>query len=275
MVEAVHGPLRELGALYDDPNLAWSLYAVGPHLHSGGEDATVALAALAARFDFPIGGRVLDVASALGGPARYLARRFGATLLCVDGTRRMHERALRFHRLEESVLRCLLLLARTEHLPLAGGCCDAAWSEDALCHMDKPAVLAEVARVLRPGALFVFSDWIARVPLSAEQSAALAAGWSFPSLLRVAEYVRLLEECGFDVLVAEDWSAEIARLRTPAAPDRSMWEAAFVRRYGAEEVQRQLGPFDLWRSLIQDGITGHGRFVARRRDERATSGAAP
>ncbi|MDQ6680778.1 MAG: class I SAM-dependent methyltransferase, partial [Pseudomonadota bacterium] len=164
MGAAPRQPLRDLADVYDDPTITWSLHGVGTHLHSGGEDATVALATRAASFEFPTGGRLLDVASALGGPARYLARRFAATVLCVDGTRRMHEHALRFHQLEETVLRCPLVLARTERLPFADACCDAAWSEDALCHMDKPAVLAEVARVLRPAALFVFSDWIARLP---------------------------------------------------------------------------------------------------------------
>ncbi|HZQ35685.1 MAG TPA: methyltransferase domain-containing protein, partial [Dehalococcoidia bacterium] len=244
-------PLRPIGDFYDDPNIAWSLHGVGPHLHSGGEDATVALAGLAARFDFPIGGRVLDLASALGGPARYLARRFGVTVLCVDGTRRMHAYAQRFHELEETALRCPLLLARTERLPLANACCDGAWSEDALCHMDKPPVLAEVARVLRPTALFAFSDWIARVPLTADQAGELAASWGFPSLLSVTDYVRLLDETGFDVLVAEDWTAQIVRVRAPQAPDQEVWEQAFVARFGVGEVSRQRPPFDLWRSLLQ------------------------
>jgi SAM-dependent methyltransferase len=270
MVETSPQPLRVLGDFYDDPNLAWSLYAVGTHLHSGGEDATVALAARAASFDFPTGGRVLDVASALGGPARYVARRFGASVVCVDGTRRMHERALRFHQLEETTLRCPLLLARTERLPLADGCCDAAWSEDALCHMDKPTVLAEIARVLRPGALFAFSDWIARVPLTADQSAVLAASWSFPALLSVTEYLRLLDDRGFDVLAAEDYTAEVVRVRAPAAPDRPAWEETFVKRYGPAEVDRQRVPFDLWRSLVTANVTGHARFIARRREGRET-----
>jgi SAM-dependent methyltransferase len=265
MDEAPAYPLRPVGDFYDDPNIAWSLHAVGPHLHSGGEDATVALAARAASFDFPTGGRVLDVASALGGPARYLARRFGVTVLCVDGTRRMHAYARRFHELEETSPRCPLLLARTEHLPLADACCDAAWSEDALCHMDKPAVLAEIARVLRPTALFAFSDWIARVPLSAEQTGELAANWGFPSLLRVAEYTDLLGARGFDVLVAEDWTAEVVRVRAPQASDQEMWEEGFAGRYGPAEVQRQRPPFDLWRSLLQANVTGYGRFIARRR----------
>jgi SAM-dependent methyltransferase len=177
----------------------------------------------------------------------------------------MHEYARRFHRLEETALRCPLLLARTERLPLANACCDAAWSEDALCHMDKPAVLAEVARVLRPTALFAFSDWIARAPLNDEQAGALAASWGFPSLLSVAEYARLLDASGFDVLVAEDWTEQIVRVRAPQAPDQEVWERAFVARFGADEVRRQQVPFDLWRSLLQANVTGYGRFIARRR----------
>jgi len=265
MDEASRYALRPVGDFYDDPNIVWSLHGVGPHLHSGGEDATVALASRAASFDFPTGGRVLDVASALGGPARYLARRFGATVLCIDGTRRMHAYARRFHALEETALRCPLFLARTERLPLADACCDAAWSEDALCHMDKPAVLAEVARVLRPTALFAFSDWIPRVPLTVEQAGELAANWGFPSLLSVADYVHLLDACGFDVLVAEDWTAEVVRVRAPQAPDQEVWQQAFAARYGADEVRRQQVPFDLWRTLLQANVTGYGRFIARRR----------
>jgi SAM-dependent methyltransferase len=65
-------------------------------------------------------------------------------------------------------------VSRTEHLPLADACCDAAWSQDALCHMEKPAVVAEAARVLRPGAVFAFTDFIARTPLTAEERATLA-----------------------------------------------------------------------------------------------------
>jgi SAM-dependent methyltransferase len=265
MVETPHQPLRAVGDFYDNPNIAWSVHAIGTHLHSGGEDATVALAARAAAFGFPTGGRIVDVASALGGPARYLTRRFGATVVCVDGTRRMHDHALRFHRLEDTVLRCLLVLARTERLPLVDACCDAAWSEDALCHMDKSAVLAEVARVLRPGGLFAFSDWIARLPLTAEQAGELAAHWGFPSLFSVAEYVRVLDAGGFDVLVAEDWTADILRARGPTAPDQAEWEAMFIAQYGVDEAQRQRVPFDLWRSLVQANITGHGIFIARRR----------
>jgi cyclopropane fatty-acyl-phospholipid synthase-like methyltransferase len=56
----------------------------------GREEATAALAERAAHYGFPERGRVLEVGSALGGPTRFIARRFAATIVCVDMNARMH-----------------------------------------------------------------------------------------------------------------------------------------------------------------------------------------
>jgi sarcosine/dimethylglycine N-methyltransferase len=258
--------LRDLADVYAEPGMHLWLRLSGPHLHGGSEDATVALAARAEAFGLRPGGRIVELASALGGPSRYVARRFVATVLCIDGDPRMQRAARASHEAEGLWLRCLPLLARTEHLPLADASCDAAWSQDALCHMDKPAVVREAARVLGPGALFAFTDFIARVPLTAEEQAELARLWAFPALLRVSEYVCLLDESGFDVLLGED--------RTPATPpragvrpaDEETWQRDFVGRYGEEEVARQYARIGAWRALLEAGRGGYGMFIARRRD---------
>ncbi len=258
-------PLRDVADVYDEPGVRWALRSVGPHLHPGSEDATVALAARAEAFGFPGGGRILDVASALGGPARYLSRRFGVPVLCVDGDRRMQEAALAAARAEGMWLRCLPVLARTERLPLTDGCCDAAWSQDALCHMDKVAVVREVARVLRPGALFAFTDWIARTHLTSEERDTLARLWAFPSLLRLPEYALLLDQSGFDLLLAEDRTPAVLVGRAVTPPDQEAWERDFAARYGWEEVARQQAPGNEWRAMLQAGRGGYGMFIGRRR----------
>ena len=265
MTEAPSQPIRDVADIYDEPGIAWALRSVGTHLHPGSEDTTVALADRAAAFEFPVGGRVLDVASALGGPARYLARRLAATVICVDAGVRMHSAALAAHRAEGMALRCPLVLARTERLPLQSGSCDAAWSQDALCHMHKPAVVQELARVLRPGALFAFTDWIARNELPPETRLQLADRWSFPSLLSITEYIRLLDACGFEVLFAEDRTPIVLARRLPRPADHEAWESWFAEHYGGDELARQQAPGELWRSLLESGQTGYGMFIARRR----------
>ena len=159
-------PVRSVLDFYDDPLLEWTLRSLGTHLHPGREVATVHLIERAQHFGFAVGGTLLDVASGLGGPARVVARHFAATVLCVDmksvdatgppggDPRRGTGPALPAHPRSQR--------AATDRRRSL----DGAWSQDAMCHMDKPAVVAEVARVLKPGALFAFADWIARRDMS-------------------------------------------------------------------------------------------------------------
>lgn len=256
--------LRDVADFYDEPGLRWMPRQTGTHIHPGSEDATTALAARAELYGFPVGGAIVDLATAVGGPARYLARRFAATVLCIDGDRRMHMAARTIASAEGVALRTALLVARTERLPLAAGSCNAAWSQDSLCHMDKPAVVAEVARVLRPGALFAFTDWIARAPLTANEQDTLARLWGFPAVLRVAEYVRLLDAAGFEMLVAEDRTPTVVARPGQPPVDQDVWEQGFAAQYGAAEIARQQAPLQAWRTLVATGRTGFGLFIARR-----------
>lgn len=257
--------LRPVADIYDEPWVAWTLRTAGGHLHPGREIATVNLVEKAAHFGFPRGGLVLEVASALGGPARVVARHFSATMICVD-MNPMMQRALRAAAWQEGIgLRCHGVLARTEHLPIRDESLDGAWSQDAMCHMDKPAVVAEVARVLKPEGIFAFTDWIARAALSHEDWAAVAREWGFPSLFTLAEYAGVLAANGFDLLLAEDRSFVLAGHRAPAPEDQQAFEQAFADRWGEAELVRQKAPGEVWQALAVEGKTGVGMLIARKR----------
>lgn len=258
--------VRAVSDIYTAPGVEWQVRFLGTHLHPGFEEATVALAARAAHYGFPEGGLILDLASALGGPARFLARRFAATVICIDLSLHMHAALTSAARAEGLTLSCLPVRARTERLPLATASCDGAWSQDALCHMDKPAVLAEVARVLRPGSLFAFTDLIARSGLESEDAEALAQLWGFPSLLRLPQYTALLDAHGFEVLCAEDRTrVVVAQYPQVKARDREQWEADFAARHGDEEHLRQRAMGEVWLTLLRAERVGYGMFVGRRR----------
>jgi len=258
--------LRPVRDIYDEPWTEWTLRTAGTHLHPGRELATAHLAERAAQFGFPSGGRILEVASALGGPARLLARHFSATMICADLNPLMQQ-ALRAAAWHEGIgLRCQPILSRTERLPIRDGSLDGAWSQDAICHMDKPAVVAEVARVLKPGGIFAFSDWIARGELAREDWELLARLWGFPSLLRPDQYVALLAANGCDLLLAEDRTFALAAMHRAAPPDdQELFELAYARRWGEAELARQKEPGDAWASLERAGKTGVAIFVARNR----------
>jgi SAM-dependent methyltransferase len=257
--------LRQVADIYDEPWTAWTLRTAGTHLHPGREVATVNLIEKAAHFGFPAGGLVLEVASALGGPARVVARHFSATMICVD-MNPMMQRALRATAWQEGIgLRCQGVIARTERLPIRDASLDGAWSQDAMCHMDKPAVVAEVARVLKPGGTFAFTDWIARTALSHEDWEAVAREWGFPSLFALPDYVAALAAKGFDLLLAEDRSSALAGHRAPAPADQQAFEQAYADRWGEAELARQKAPGEVWQALAVQGKTGVGMFIARKR----------
>ena len=257
--------LRPVADIYDEPWTAWTLRTAGTHLHPGREVATVNLIEKAVLFGFPSGGLVLEVASALGGPARVVARHFSATMICIDMNPGM-QRALRTSAWQEGIgMRCQGVIARTERLPIRDATLDGAWSQDALCHMDKPGVGAEVARVLKAGGLFAFTDWIARTALSRDDWAALAPVWGFPSLFTMTEYVAALAANGFDLLLAEDRTFALAGHRPPAPADQQAFEQAYAARWGEAELARQKAPGEAWQSLAVQGKTGVGMFIARKR----------
>ena len=106
--------------------------------------------------------RVIDVGCGLGGPARYLADRFGCAVqgvellqLRVDTARLLSQmvggaRALDRVQFEQG---------EATRLPAIEATYDQAWALDVTVHVRaKGALFGEIARVLRPGGLLVLHD---------------------------------------------------------------------------------------------------------------------
>jgi SAM-dependent methyltransferase len=254
---------RTVADFYDEPGMQWSLRSVGPHLHPGSEEATAMLAARAAVAGLARGGRIVEIASALGAPARFVARRFSSTVVCIDMDRRMHAAAQLTNRYEGLGRVVEPVLARTERLPLADASCDGAWSQDALCHMEKDGVLSEVARVLKAGAVFAFTDFVARPGVTRDDLDTLQRLWAFPSLFTVPRYVAALDRLGFEVLLAEDRTEALAEGRIRGLTDDELWWNDFVKRWGESAANARLEAGRAWQSLVQQGRAGYAMFIAR------------
>ncbi len=127
--------------------------------HYGGPEAT---GALATRLELGPGKRVLDVCSGLGGTSRYLAFRHRCEVV---GIGLNESRTAGAGRLTEMVgLAGLVTHLRGDALELdfEPECFDAAIGQEAFPHIpDKPRLLANCFRVLKPGWRLAFSDWLA------------------------------------------------------------------------------------------------------------------
>jgi ubiquinone/menaquinone biosynthesis C-methylase UbiE len=126
--------------------------------HIGGPSATRELAETAGLRD----GAVLDLGCGVGGPARMLAQEYGCTVTGVDLTESSCASARTLSAWVGLDARTRFVCASVDALPFASGTWSWAWSQHAIMTIpDTPRMYAEIARVLRPGGVFVHHDVVA------------------------------------------------------------------------------------------------------------------
>lgn len=103
--------------------------------------------------------RVIDVGAGYGGSARYLAREYGCEVVALNLSEVENERDRQMNR-EQGLDHLIEVVdASFEDLPYPDDSFDFVWSQDAMLHSGERAkVIDEVARVLKPGGEFVFTD---------------------------------------------------------------------------------------------------------------------
>jgi SAM-dependent methyltransferase len=191
----------------DDP-ITRDLYADG---ETAGLPAEAVLASLGcgnptALAELHAGETVLDLGSGGGIDVLLSARRVGPTgkAYGLDMTDEMLALA-RENQRRAGVENVEFLKGHIEHIPLPDGSVDVIISNCVInLSGDKPRVLAEAFRVLKPGGRFAVSDVIVRGPVPPEirRSMELWVG-CVAGALEEGEFARLLEEAGFEAIDIE------------------------------------------------------------------------
>jgi ubiquinone/menaquinone biosynthesis C-methylase UbiE len=231
--------------------------------HFGGLEAVDVLAEKAG---IDASTRVLDVCSGMGGPARYLAHRLGCRVTGLDITESRHEAAVRLTALVGLEHLVEFRLGNALDMPFADATFDVVIGQEAFAHVpDKPRLIAECARVVRPGGIIAFTDILRRDGLSAAEFERLRDDMTFQSLETLDGYGRLLARSGCTVIACDDlsiWWTEVLQGRL--AMYRSL-EDTTVARFGAAHFQKWDATYAFFVGLFAAGGLGGGRFVARRK----------
>jgi arsenite methyltransferase len=206
------------GGLYDEASRADAPEAA--------VDASLGCGVPTAVADLHEGETVLDLGSGAGADVLISARRVGPTgkAIGLDMTDEMLELS-RANAREAGLDNVQFLKGYLEELPLADDSVDVVISNCVInLSTDKPKVIAEAARVLRPGGRFAVSDVIAD-PEMDEATRADMAAWTgcIAGALTEAEFRQALEAAGFEQIeiqethrVHEHATSAIIRARKPA-----------------------------------------------------------
>lgn len=191
--------------------------------HIRGREATVELLA---RAGFAEGMAVLDVGCGIGGPARFLASTAGCWVTGLDLTPAFCETARLLNDHLGLAGQVEIHQGNALAMPFAVGVFDGAWMLHAAMNIaDKAWLYREIARVLKPGAVFAGYEI-----LQGEGGAALyPAPWaeepSISHLVAPAEWRKHLEAAGFSIegwrdltVPARDWFALVAERITGEGP---------------------------------------------------------
>jgi arsenite methyltransferase len=172
------------------------------------------------------GETVLDLGSGGGIDVLLSARRVGETgkAYGVDMTDEMLDLARR-NAAEAGATNAEFLKGRIEDIPLADECVDVVISNCVInLSTDKPAVISETFRVLRPGGRVGISDVVAEDHLAAADRAARGSYVGcVAGALSISEYETLLRRAGFEQVtvtftheVADGMHGAIVRAVRPA-----------------------------------------------------------
>lgn len=178
--------------------------------HALGRPATMALAELAG---VGPGVEVVDVGAGLGGPARFLAARLGASVTAVEPVERFRDACAELNRRAGLAETIRTLDGAATRLPLEDGSMDVAWMQAvAISVEDKRAMAAELRRVVRPGGRLAFFDSFARGDGELHFPLPWADGPDQSFVVTAAELRSVFGAAGFEPVVWNEQEGALAEI---------------------------------------------------------------
>ena len=182
--------IDDVKQVYSGPvGILWEML-MGEHIHVGGEKETKILAEKAS---LSKDKTILDVCSALGGPARYLAENYGCIVVGLDATQNMVDEAIRRTEHKPYASRITYEFGNAIDMPFKKETFDVVWGQDAWCYVtDKNRLIKEAYRVLKTNGTIAFTDWLMIRDLTEKEWYELNEFMAFPYMETIKGYKNIL-----------------------------------------------------------------------------------
>jgi len=212
--------------------------------------------------------RVLDIGAGYGGAARYMAKTYKAPVVCLNISEKENERNRMLSKEQGLDDLVSVKYGSFEEIPEPDASFDVVWSQDAILHSgNRVKVLQEVARVLKPGGQFIFTD-----PMQAdviEDHNVLKPIYErihLDSLGSVAFYRKELEDLGFEVISLEPLVHQLrnhySRVRRELEQQK---DGALKGHVSPEYVDRMMKGLQHWVDGADNGVLNWGVLHFRKK----------
>ena len=260
--------LKDVQAVYGGPEGdLWEL-VMGQQIHIGGLKSSMDLAD---RAGIGAGMAGVDLCCCTGAGMRFLVRFRGvAKMTGVDATPTVVERGRQRCKAEGSDRQITFVLAdvTSSGLPDAGA--DFVWGEDAWCYVvDKAKLIAEAARIVRPGGTIAFTDWVeGPAGLSDAEADRYLAFMKFPNVESLDGYRALLEANGCTVAAAADTGrfAPHVDLYLQMLGMQLTYDALKIIGFDTALMGAMAGEMQFMQGLAHAGKIAQGLLVAHKAD---------
>ena len=255
--------IGDVNDIYSGPvGVLWEML-MGEQIHVGGENETDILAEKA---EITKDDVILDVCSALGGPARQLVKKYGCTVFGLDATQHMIDEAIKRTKTQPFANNITYKLGNALDMPFKAANFDVVWGQDAWCYItDKDKLISESYRVLKSGGRIAFTDWLQTGVITEEEWTNLNSFMAFPYMETLEGYVKLLKNIGFDILSEEVESKDFAKnCHMYQKKLRDNLKNDIIKNYGSEMFEAADSGLNLWVQAADNGKVGRGRIIAKK-----------
>jgi SAM-dependent methyltransferase len=259
--------LENVQAVYSGPEgELWEL-VMGHQIHIGGFTSSMDLAE---RAGIGSGTSGVDLCCCNGAGMRFLVRFRGVDRMHgVDATETVVQRGRARCEAEGFSDRIAFTLADVCGSGLADASADFVWGEDAWCYVvDKATLIAEAARIVKPGGTIAFTDWIeGPAGLGDEEARRFLTFMKFPNVQDRDGYVALLSNNGCEVTISEDTGrfAPYMDLYLNMLNMQLTYDALRIIGFDMAMMEALGGEMVFMQGLAHAGKIAQGIFVARKR----------
>ncbi|KUO59803.1 MAG: methyltransferase [Alphaproteobacteria bacterium BRH_c36] len=205
------------------------------------------------------GSRVLDIGSGYGGAARYLANRFGCNVVALNLAEKENTRNRELCAVAGLTHLVEVVDGSFEQIPLEDASVDAVWSQDAILHSGRrEQVIAEVARVLKPGGDFVFTDPMESGNCGRADLMPVLERIHLESLGSPEFYHRTAHANGLELVAWEEKTPQLIRHYRHVREELSAQRANLKGKVSEDYIERMLTGLGNWVTAGEKGCLAWG-----------------